>query len=77
MQSFRENRQCSDNSGLRRESVRDEEIPLAIFSRIGSMIDQEEAGICTVKLDYRGAKTFEVRALVVSSIGRIPLTLDS
>lgn len=76
MQSFRENRQCSDNSGLRRESVRDEEIPLATFSRIGSMIDQEEAGICTVKLDYRGAKTF-VRALVVSSIGRIPLTLDS
>ena len=52
------------------------EIPLAIFSRIGSTIDEDEAGICTVELDYRGAKTL-VCALIVSSIDRIPLTLDS
>lgn len=76
MQSFRENRQCLDNSP-RKESVHDQEISLAIFSRIGSMINnQEEAEICMVKLDYRETK-ISVRALVVSSIDRITLTLDS
>ena len=38
--------------------------------------NQEEAEICMVKLDYRETK-ISVRALVVSSIDRITLTLDS